>query len=245
MKQLAAVALVAALILAGGVAYSFLKPPAAPSGAISAVPLATPSPAADEPAATASPATAAGATAPASGDAAVFEIEQEGSEARFVIDEVLNGSPKAVVGATDQVAGQLELDPEDAGAARVGVIRINARTFATDDGRRDRAIQNRVLETAEYEYVTFAPKRLEGAPERVGVGQTVSFRMVGDLTIRDVTREATFQVRATLAAADRLEGEATTMIRHADWELSIPQVPFVASVSEELRLELEWVARAS
>ncbi len=40
----------------------------------------------------------------------VAQIVQEESEARFVIDEVLNNAPKTVVGATNQVAGESGVD---------------------------------------------------------------------------------------------------------------------------------------
>jgi hypothetical protein len=35
-----------------------------------------------------------------------------------------------------------------------------------------------------------------------------------------------------------------TTIAYADWGLGIPQVPFVAGVSEQVRLELDFVATA-
>ncbi len=252
LAKLALVSIIAAVITAGAIAYSYLKPSAAPSEPIQAISVAataTPT-AAAEPTAAAGPTTEGtglgGATGTAtSDDATIFEIVQEESEARFVIDEVLNGSPKTVVGTTNQVAGQIVLDPEAPGDARVGTIRINARTFTTDSDRRNRAIENRVLETGEYEYITFDPKELVGLPESVSAGNTYSFQIVGDLTIRDVTRETTFDVTVSSVTEDRLEGKATTTIRYANWDISIPQVPFVASVSDEVRLELDLVATSS
>ncbi|HXV71533.1 MAG TPA: hypothetical protein VEB69_09045 [Acidimicrobiia bacterium] len=50
-------------------------------------------------------------------EARSFEIDQTRSTARFEIDEVLNGSPKHVVGTTDQVVGQILVDPSDPGAS--------------------------------------------------------------------------------------------------------------------------------
>ncbi len=67
-----------------------------------------------------------------SDDAATFEIGQEESEASFVIDGVLNGSPRTAVGTTAQVTGQIALDLDSPDSARVGTIRISARTFTAD-----------------------------------------------------------------------------------------------------------------
>ncbi len=60
-----------------------------------------------------------------------------------------------------------------------------------------------------------------------------------------VTRETTFDVTVSSITEGRLEGKATTTIRYADWDITIPQVPFVASVSDEVRLELDLVATPS
>src|SRR5215216_5206893 len=61
-------------------AYSFLKPTTTASGPIESVTLAAPQT-----------------------SATVYELES--SEARFIVDEVLRGSPFTVVGTSDQVAG--------------------------------------------------------------------------------------------------------------------------------------------
>jgi hypothetical protein len=42
----------------------------------------------------------------------------------------------------------------------------------------------------------------------------------------------------------RLEGTATATIAYADYGISIPQVPQVASVADQVRLELDFVAAA-
>ncbi len=174
----------------------------------------------------------------------IFEIEQESSQARYVIDEVLRGNPVTVVGSTNQVAGQIVVNPADPGATQLGTIQINARTFATDEARRDTAVRNRILLTDQYEYITFTPTLLVGLPESASAGQPYSFQVVGGLTIRDQTREVTWDVTVTPVSESRLEGSAMTTIAYADWGLGIPQVPFVAGVSEQVRLELDFVATA-
>jgi polyisoprenoid-binding protein YceI len=181
----------------------------------------------------------------AAGAATVFAIDQGSSEARFVIDEVLNGADKTVVGATDQVAGQIAVDPAAPGTAQVGVIQINARTLATDSSQRDRAIQNQILKTGQHEYITFTPTSLVGLPESAVQGQRYSFQIVGQLTVAGQTREATFTVAVTPTADGKLQGTASAEIKYADWGISIPRVPSVASVEETVTLEIEFVATAA
>jgi polyisoprenoid-binding protein YceI len=174
----------------------------------------------------------------------VFEIVAAESEARFYIDEVLRGDPITVVGVTDQVAGQFAVNPDDLSTTEVGVIQVNARTLATDNDFRNRAIKNRILLTDEYEFITFTPQEIIGLPETGTVGETYAFQIVGDLTVTDVTQQKTFDVTATAVSDTRLEATATTAFLYTDFELFIPDAPAVDTVDDEVRLEVKFVAEA-
>jgi polyisoprenoid-binding protein YceI len=174
-----------------------------------------------------------------------LQISQADSQARFVIDEVLNDAPKTVIGTTDQVAGEIAVDPQNPTQTRLGVIQIDARALTTDSEFRNRAIKNQILQTDQYEYITFTPTKIVGLPQSGTVGQPYTFQIVGDLTIRDVTKQVTFDVSATAATDSQVEGTATATIAYADYGISIPQVRQVASVADQVRLELEFVAKAA
>jgi polyisoprenoid-binding protein YceI len=266
-----AVAVVAVLIV-GGVVWSFIAPAEEPSAPIAAVPLQL-SPAAEtapteapaeptaeptEVEATPDPYVNATATTeiveapteipaePTTAPAAepiIFEIQQEGSQVQFSIDEILNGAPKTVVGVTNQVAGQIAVDPTNPTAAQVGTILINARDFTTDSGNRNNAIKNRILRTNEFEFITFTPTAVSGLPESASVGQPVTFQVTGDLTMLETTRSVTFDVTLTPVSEQELTGSATTTILYADWGIQIPQVPQVTGVADEVILALDFTAR--
>ncbi len=187
---------------------------------------------------------AANATSAVPAGAFVAQIVQAESEARFLIDEVLNNEPITVVGTTNQVAGELAVDPQDPTKTRVGIIQINARTLTTDNDFRNRAIKNRILFTDQYEFITFEPTEITGLPQSGTVGETYTFQMVGNMTIRDVTQPVTFEVTATPTTDTRLQGTAQATIRYADFNITIPQVQQVASVSDDVRLEIDFVAQA-
>ena len=53
-----------------------------------------------------------------------------------------------------------------------------------------------------------------------------------------------FTGEATMVAEDRVEGLATATLLRSDFELTIPSVPRVAGVDEEVILEIEFVAIA-
>jgi polyisoprenoid-binding protein YceI len=174
----------------------------------------------------------------------LFNILPQESEVSFTLSEDLRGQPTTVVGVTDQVAGQLFVNFDDPAASQVGVIRINARTLATDSEFRNRAIRGQILRSAqdEYEFIDFTPTSIAGMPEAVTVGTPVTFQIVGDLKIQDITQPVTFDVTVTPVSEQRLEGVATTTVQRGDFGLTIPNAPGVANVSEEVALEINFVA---
>ena len=174
----------------------------------------------------------------------VFSIVQAESEVRFTLGELLSGVPTTVIGTTDQVAGEIAIDPANPTDARVGVIQVNARTFATDNNFRNRAINNTILETGKFEYVTFTPTEIINFPENPSIGEALEFQISGDLTVRDITNPVTFDVVVIAVSENRLEGSASATIVRADYGLKIPEVPRVADVDEEVLLEIEFVAIA-
>jgi polyisoprenoid-binding protein YceI len=188
-------------------------------------------------------------SAEASSDSAagrsLYRINPELSEVRFVIHEELFGNPKEVIGATNEVAGDIIVDFANPANSQVGEVRVNARTLETDDENRTRALRNQILQSRldEFEFATFVPTSVTGLPEEpVAVGDTVTFQLTGDLTVRNITNPVTFDVTVTLDSEDRLEGSATTSTTRAAYELTIPNAPGVANVTDEVTLEIDFVA---
>jgi len=169
----------------------------------------------------------------------LFRISQERSIARFQIGEILRGEPFTVIGTTNQISGDVIVSASE---FKIGTLRINARTFLTDNESRNRAISRFVLkaEEAENEFITFVPNAFEGGGTGPD-GQTLLLRITGDLTIAGVTKSVTFDV-AIIESEDELAAFAETTIKLADFDLAIPSVPSVASVDEEFVIGAEIVA---
>jgi polyisoprenoid-binding protein YceI len=178
----------------------------------------------------------------AGASAQTYAIDSSSSKATFMIDEVLRGSPATVVGSTDQVAGEVSLDPSDTSTAQIGTIKINARTFVTDESQRNNAIRRFILQTDQYEFIEFVPTKIEGVPASIDVGSRFSFTVAGDLTVKDSTNTVTFDVSATLVSDTQIEGTATAKITRSEFGVTIPSVPFVADVSNDVALQLDFVA---
>lgn len=173
---------------------------------------------------------------------AVYEIDPARSQARFTINEVLRGTPTTVVGATNNLGGQIALDLDDPGSAQVGTILINARDITTDNDFRNNAIANKILLTNDHEFITFEPTSTGGLPESAVIGETYNVQITGDLTITGQTREVTFDTQVTPLSETELAGLAALDILYADFGLAIPFARSVESVEDNVLLELEFIA---
>lgn len=173
-----------------------------------------------------------------------FRIDAEESEVRFLIDEVLNGIPVTVVGRTNEVAGDIVIDFDNPALSQLGTVRINVRTLSTDSPRRNDAIRGRIIESAQdqYEFAEFTPTAIVGLPDNVAIGDTITFEITGDLNLHGVTNSVTFETTVTVMSADRIEGLATSIVLYADYNMRIPNVAQVSDVSDEVGLEIEFVA---
>jgi len=210
-----------------------LRAPEGASGPIEAIPIATQADGFES---------QAGEESLPADETVTLQIVPGESQARFELDEILKGSPKHVVGTTDQVAGEILINIDDPSQIQVGTILVNARALSTDNNFRNRAIANSILETGTYEFITFAPTDIIGFPGSPVLGEPISFQIIGDLTVRDLTNEVVFDVSATPVSESRLEGSASATILRGDYDLTIPSVPQVADVSEEVILKLDFVA---
>lgn len=181
------------------------------------------------------------------GDSGVlFQIVPEESEVRFRIDETLIGEPKMVIGTTNQVAGDLLVNFENPEESRMGLIRVNVRTLTTDNSFRNRALRGQILEAdkAEYEFAEFVPTELIGLPEEITIGEAVTFQIAGQLTAHGVSQPVVFDASVTVFSDSRLEGTARTNVFYRDFNITIPEAPGVANISDDLQLEIDFVARA-
>lgn len=176
-----------------------------------------------------------------------FVISPDESKASFELGETLRGNPNQVVGTTSEVAGQVRFDPADPSTMELSQIVVNARTLQTDSSLRDRAIRGPVILNSasdEFELITFDPTGIEGLPDTLSVGDSASFTVTGDLTIKGTTRPVTFTGEASWPQQDRIEGFATAKVNRMDFGIGIPNAPGVADVSEEVTLTLDFVATA-
>jgi carboxymethylenebutenolidase len=175
-----------------------------------------------------------------------YNISARESQAEFRLVEVLRGEQVTVVGTTsgNDVEGSVNFDPANPSQIEFSEIKINARTFETDSSRRDRAIRSFILDSSsdDNQYITFKPNNVSNLPKTFRDGETYDLKITGDLTIKDTTREVTFNSKVEFSN-NRLAGAASTTINYSDYGINIPDLDFIASVEDEVELKLDFVAK--
>lgn len=178
---------------------------------------------------------------PSSGDQLRFVVIPEDSQARYRVREQLANRdlPNDAVGATNIISGTLVIDANGNLVPGGSRFVIDVSTLASDSSRRDGYLANNVLQTSQYPNVTFVPTAIQGLPSPLPASGEGTFEMTGDLTIRDVTRPATWAI--TLRRdGDTLTGQATTSFTFADFNLPQPRVPILLSLQDLIKLEFDF-----
>ncbi len=181
----------------------------------------------------------------ATGTESIFRIDDQSSKAEFTLNEVLRGTTTTVVGVTNNVSGEIAVDPMHADEARIGTIRINARTFVTDSEQRNRAIVRMIFKSEDdaNEFIEFTPTKISRVPKTVKNGEFFPFEVTGDLKISGVTKPATFEGKAQFVSDAEIQGAMETTVRYGDYGLAVPNLPFLANVDQEVKLRFDFVAR--
>jgi polyisoprenoid-binding protein YceI len=173
-----------------------------------------------------------------------FKIDQSQSQVSFTIGEVLRGSPNTVVGKTNQVVGSIYVNKDHPTQVTVSDVAVNVAALATDDDLRNRTLRNSILQTNDPSNATttFHPTAITGLPDTVSLGQTFSFKITGDLKIKGVTKPETFDATVTIVSESQMKGQAKVVVLYKDFGIGIPNVPQVAEVTDQVTLEIDFVA---
>jgi polyisoprenoid-binding protein YceI len=199
---------------------------------------------------TTAPSAAPTAAAPsaASGAAPVrFALVAEATEARYKATEQLAGRslPNDAVGRTKGVSGAIVLDPSGAVVAGESKITVDLTKLQSDSGQRDNFIKRSTLQTSQFPTAEFVPTRVEGLSQPLPTSGEVKFTLIGDLTVRGVTRPVTWDVTAQ-AGPREVSGTAATTVTFQDFGMTPPKAGPVLGVEDELNLEIDFrAARAA
>lgn len=171
-----------------------------------------------------------------------YVLDPTASQASFLIGENLLGRENTAVGTTNVVTGGVSIDGDDPTALSFQVFTVDVSTLTTDDRMRDGQIRNNILQTnrAGNATVTFAPSSVEGLELPLVAGTRQTVELTGDLTIKGVTRTVAFDLDLEVVSDGELRGTASTVVKLTDFDISVPRVPLVARVDEDVQLVLDF-----
>jgi polyisoprenoid-binding protein YceI len=174
--------------------------------------------------------------------AATYQIDSSHSSAGFTVRHMMVSN---VSGAFAKLSGTVEYDPSNVGQSRIEAV-IDATTVNTRNEKRDEHLRSAdFFDTANNPTITFRSKRVEKA----GDGQ---LRLVGDLTIRGVTKEVVLDVEGPTPeilaqGAYRMGASATTRINRKDfgvnWNRALDSGGLVVSDEVRINIEVELVRK--
>ena len=246
MKKLVILSALVVILTACGATAPAAEPTVAPTmaAAVEATADPTVAPAAEEPTAeaTAEP-TAEVASEPAATGARTFVIDPAQSSAQYAVEEIFFSDNRlfTAVGVTNAVEGEFEVTTDGKPSGKVTRMRVDLRTLKSDSPRRDNAIRRQWLESDKYPYADFVSTDALNLPESYTEGEQVTFTLVGDMTVRDVTKPVEWTVIGTLQG-DTVTGEATTVIKMSDFGFAAPDIGGVLKAEDEAALTVKFVA---
>jgi polyisoprenoid-binding protein YceI len=166
-----------------------------------------------------------------------FEIDAAQTSIGFTVRHL---GVSNVSGKFNQLDGEIYFD--EANITRSSVrITVDAASIDTENEKRDNHLRSAdFFEVERFPHLTFVSRRVEKKGSRLQV--------VGDLTIRDVTREVAipFTLRSPAAAGTRkrLGAEGSLVINRFDYGLKWNRMTeAVAVVGPEVRIDLVVEAR--
>lgn len=178
----------------------------------------------------------------AEGDMFTFRVDPSQTTVEYAVDEVLFGNTVITRGSTNDVDGEFTLTIQD-GQPHFSMsnLTVNLQSLESDNGMRDQAIQRQWLESAKYPTATFVATSVENVPSDAVAGESYTFQVTGDMTIRDITKQVTFDVTVTLNG-DALSGEGTTQIHMKDFGFDPPEILGRFTVSDPATITIKGVA---
>jgi polyisoprenoid-binding protein YceI len=175
------------------------------------------------------------------GTAAIYTIDSEQSTARYrVMEELATQGEVEAVGETHAIIGTIYLDDSFAPLAGSRVD-VDLRTLTSDETNRDNHLYNDTLETGTYPLATFVITSVEGLDSGIADLETITFTLVGDLTLHGVTNETTWEVTAT-RSGDTITASAATVVVIEDYGMEKPYFGPVVSIDDEITLEFDFTA---
>lgn len=168
-----------------------------------------------------------------------YQISQNDSYVKFTINEVLAGKPFVAIGINKDIYGDIVLDKY---LTKIGLYKhellLDARNFITDNKKRDAAITRFILGSLKKEnnYISFKTNEYDYFNLKENEDGTYTSNISGILKISNVNKNIDLPINIFINEKE-IKLNFRTIIKRSDFKISIPKVPFVADVEDNLIVE--------
>jgi polyisoprenoid-binding protein YceI len=184
-------------------------------------------------------------TPAASGGLTAFKIVPAESKVTYEVTETFlkpNNKINVSVGATNTLSGTINADKSNPSATSLGPVTVDVSKFTSDSSQRDNMIRRNFLQSSTYPTATFVTKSITGLPAAYTEGSDYTFQISGDLTVKNTTQPAIFQVTARLKG-DTLSGTATSQVLMSQFGVGPISLLGILQTQDEVKITFDFVAR--
>lgn len=169
----------------------------------------------------------------ASGSKAVVRVTEQLADRQDLSDAVLT---------SEKVSGSFTLLP-DGTFSSDSKIAVELTALTSDNRNRDNFIKQNTLQTSRFPEATFVPTKAEGLVLPLASSGDVSFTLAGKMTVKGVTKDVSFAVKATRSGSSlTATATVTPALQFGTFGMEQPRVFSVLSIKDEIRLEVSLVA---
>src|SRR5579864_7356798 len=171
-----------------------------------------------------------------------FVIDPRASEASYHVGETFfrDNQFKVAVGVTHGIQGDIYVDRARPDQSRIGPITIDVNQLTSDSRHRDDAIRGRWLESDKYPTAVFTATSIEGLPKAYVAGETLHVRIIGTLTVHNVTKPTVFTGTLKLSG-DTLTGAMESTVLMRDFGFDPPSI-MMLQTEDKATLDFQFTA---
>src|SRR5436190_6604372 len=168
-------------------------------------------------------------------------VAPTGNEARYRIREQLvrMDLPNDAIGKTTEITGGIGIGADGKIVSAESKFVVGVGSLKSDRDMRDGYVRRRVLEADQFPTVEFSPTEFRGLPKTLPTSGAHTFDVIGNLTVKGVTKPTTWRVTAEQKNG-QVVGSASTLFTFSDFKIDQPRVPVLLSVQDTIRLEYDF-----
>ncbi|MCC7365516.1 MAG: YceI family protein [Dehalococcoidia bacterium] len=121
-----------------------------------------------------------------------------------------------------------------------GTVEADVTKLESDQGFRDRALQDQGIETRKFPTATFVANGNLAIPDGLEDGQAVNLTLPGKLTLHGVTKDVEIPVEAQLVEG-RLVIVGSLPIAFGDYDIDAPSAASVVSIDDNGTMEFQLI----